>query len=377
MSVNGVQVLVVDDDAVTRDLVSLWLENEGLACAAVEDAEAAWDFFQQHDVPLVTLDLGLSGVSGMELLTRIRRCSADTEIVVLTAGSEASTAIEALTEGAFAYLIKPVRPAELVLQVRRGLERRRWCRERQDYMERLERSVCEQTIETQLAQEEIIHRLTMASLYRDEETPAHIRRIGLFSEALALAAGWPLGRAEQLRLAAPMHDVGKIGIPDAVLRKPGRLMPAEYELMKTHTTIGARMLAGSRSDVLQTAELIAHSHHERWSGSGYPRGLSGAAIPEPARFVAIADVYDALTHDRIYRRALRENEVLKIMREGHGVHFDPRLLDCFLEVLPDFRRIAAENPDQPQSEEPSDMDLLLGAGNATAPLLAAALVESV
>ena len=375
MSTQAVQVLVVDDDPVTRDLVSLWLGDEGLTCAAVEDAESAWEFFQQHDVPLVTLDLGLGGASGMDLLGRIRRCAVDTEIVVLTAGDDASTAIAALTQGAFAYLIKPVQPEELLLQVRRGLERRRWSRDRQEYMERLEQTVCQQTIETQLAQEEIIHRLTMASLYRDEETPAHIRRIGLFSEALALAAGWPLGRAEQLRLAAPMHDVGKIGIPDAVLRKPGRLTPAEFELMKTHTTIGARMLAGSRSDVLKVAELIAHSHHERWSGSGYPRGLAGTAIPEPARIVAITDVYDALTHDRIYRRALPENEVLKIMREGRVVHFDPRLLDCFLQALPDFRRIAAENPDQPQTEEPSDLELLLGAGESAAPEPAAAVAR--
>ena len=375
MSTQAVQVLVVDDDPVTRDLVSLWLGDEGLTCAAVEDAESAWEFFQQHDVPLVTLDLGLGGASGMDLLGRIRRCAVDTEIVVLTAGDDASTAIAALTQGAFAYLIKPVQPEELLLQVRRGLERRRWSRDRQEYMERLEQTVCQQTIETQLAQEEIIHRLTMASLYRDEETPAHIRRIGLFSEALALAAGWPLGRAEQLRLAAPMHDVGKIGIPDAVLRKPGRLTPTEFELMKTHTTIGARMLAGSRSDVLKVAELIAHSHHERWSGSGYPRGLAGTAIPEPARIVAITDVYDALTHDRIYRRALPENEVLKIMREGRVVHFDPRLLDCFLQALPDFRRIAAENPDQPQTEEPSDLELLLGAGESAAPEPAAAVAR--
>jgi putative two-component system response regulator len=372
MSTQDVQVLVVDDDPVTRDLVSLWLENEGYTCAVFEDGEAAWEFFQQHEVPLVTLDIGLAGVSGIELLARIRRCSADTEVVVLTAGSEAATAIDALTQGAFAYLIKPVRPEELVLQVRRGLERRRWHRERQDYMERLEQTVCQQTLETQLAQEEIIHRLTMASLYRDEETAAHIRRIGLFSEALALAADWPLGRAEQLRLAAPMHDVGKIGIPDAVLRKPGRLTPAEYELMKTHTTIGARMLGGSRSAVLQTAELIARCHHERWGGSGYPRGLSGTAIPEPARIVAIADVYDALTHDRIYRRALPEDEVLKIMREGRGVQFDPKLLDGFLQVLPDFRRIAAQNPDEPPSEE-SDLDLILGSSGAVAMEPAAAL----
>jgi putative two-component system response regulator len=349
------RILVVDDDPVVRELVPLWLRTSGYTCDAAQDAEAAWEYIRKHDVHLVTLDIRMPGLSGLDLLKRLRQSYPETEIVMLTSTGEASTAIEALTHGAFAYMIKPVDPEELLLQVQRGLERREWRVERRSYTQRLEQTVLDQTLEIRMAHEETIHRLLTASMFHDEETGAHLRRTGMYSEALALAAGWPRPRAEQLRLAAPMHDVGKIGIPDAILRKPGRLTPAEFELMKTHTSIGSKMLAGSRSAVLQMAERIALAHHERWDGRGYPLGLEGTAIAEPARIVSVADVYDALTHDRVYRRALPEDEVMKIMRNGRGTHFDPELLDAFLRALPDIRRIAAENPDDPPPVAEGDL----------------------
>ena len=154
-----------------------------------------------------------------------------------------------------------------------------------------------------IAHEETIHRLVTASLCRDEETGMHIKRTGLLSELLARAAGWSEADAEIIRLAAPMHDVGKIGIPDAILQKPGKLTPAEFETMKTHTLIGAGMLDGSQSAILAMAREIALCHHEHWDGTGYPRGLAGMAIPEPARILSIVDVYDAMTHSRVYRSA--------------------------------------------------------------------------
>ncbi len=146
-------------------------------------------------------------------------------------------------------------------------------------------------------------------------------------------------------MAAPMHNVGKIGIPDAILQKPGELTREEFEIMKTHTVIGAKMLAGSDSSVLQMAEEIALCHHERWDGRGYPRGLAESAIPEAARILALVDVYDALTHDRVYRKAMPETEALAIMEKGRGGHFDPFLFGIFLSLAPQMRRIAAENPD--------------------------------
>jgi putative two-component system response regulator len=347
------RILVIDDDPIVRELVPLWLRTAGYMCDAAPDAASAWSYLQRQRADLVTLDISMPGQSGLELLKRLRSGFPELEVVMMTSSDDASTAIEALTQGAFAYLIKPVEAAELLVQVERGLERREWRRERRLYTERLEKTVCEQTLEIRLAHEETIHRLLTASMLRDEETGAHLRRTGLCSEAIARAAGWTEARAAHLRLAAPMHDVGKIGIPDAILRKPGRLTTAEYELMKTHTTIGARMLGGSRSVVLQLAERIALAHHERWDGRGYPLGRSGTAIPEGARIVALADVYDALTHDRVYRRAMAEDEVLDIMHTGRGTHFDPELFDAFLAALPAIRRFAAEHPDN----EAADLDL--------------------
>jgi putative two-component system response regulator len=243
--------------------------------------------------------------------------------------------------------------AALRLSIDRRADAEQSLVERRRYACELEQKVREQTADIRRAQEEVTYRLMAASQWRDEETGMHIRRTGLMSEALATAAGWSAAEAEVIRQAAPMHDVGKIGIPDAVLRKPGKLSFEEFEVMKTHAAIGGEMLAGSDVPVLQMARQIALGHHERWDGQGYPDGLSGQDIPECARIVAIVDVYDALTHDRVYRPALAEDEVLEIMRAGAGTHFDPVLLGCFFLRLEEIRCIAAEHADGPiAGEEP-------------------------
>jgi HD-GYP domain-containing protein (c-di-GMP phosphodiesterase class II) len=237
--------------------------------------------------------------------------------------------------------------------------------------ERIERLVAERTLDLhkkddllrqavetkakaiRLAHEETIYRLVDASMCRDEETGMHVKRTGLLSEALALAAGWSESDAEMLRLAAPMHDVGKIGIPDAILQKPGKLTAEEYEVMKTHSRIGAGMLEGSRSEILAMARDIALCHHERWDGAGYPLGLAGAAIPESARIVSIVDVFDALSHDRVYRPALPEEEVSKIMTQGAGSQFDPVLLSVFLAHYETMWNILNEYPDESKKADTS------------------------
>jgi CHASE1-domain containing sensor protein len=209
----------------------------------------------------------------------------------------------------------------------------------------LEDTVREQTADIRRTQEEVIYRLISAAQWSDEETGTHIRRTGLLSEVLARAASWYGEDLEHIRQAAPLHDIGKIGIPDAILRKPGKLTPEEFEVMKTHTRIGADILAGSNVPMLQMAREVALNHHERWDGKGYPRGLAGKAIPESARIVAIVDVYDALTHDRVYRPALPENEVLTIMQQGAGTQFDPLLMTLFFLHLSEIRNISQEHPD--------------------------------
>ena len=339
--------LVVDDEPPVRDLMTRWLTAEGLVCAQADQAQAAWDYLQTHEVQLITLDIRLPGRSGTELLQQISEKYPDTSVIMMTGVEEASTAIAAFSHGAAAYLLKPVQREELVFHVRRALERRQLILENREYTRSLEERVRKQTAAIRRAQEEIIHRLLSASLWRDEETGTHIRRVGLLSESLARAAGWSPAEAEDIRLAAPMHDVGKIGIPDAILLKPGSLSREDSRVIQRHPEIGAKILAGSDAPMLKMAEQIALNHHEHWDGEGYPAGLAGYAIPECARIVAIVDVYDALTHDRVYRPAMSEEKVLTILQEGLGTHFDPLLLAVFFLHLPEIRRIAEENPDEP------------------------------
>jgi HD-GYP domain-containing protein (c-di-GMP phosphodiesterase class II) len=222
----------------------------------------------------------------------------------------------------------------------------RLVQEKRLYARGLEKKVQQRTEDLRIAQEEILYRLVSASLWRDQETGMHIRRTGLFSEILAKAAGWSAAEAEMLRLAASMHDVGKIGIPDLVLRKPGKLTAAEFEVIKTHTLIGAEMLANSKVPMLQMAREIALFHHEYWNGEGYPAGVAGLQIPESARILAIVDVYDALTHDRVYRRALPEEEAAAIMVQESGTHFDPSLMALFMTILPEISCISQQHPDE-------------------------------
>lgn len=342
------RVLVVDDEPCVRELVARWLTDAGYCCVEAGNAQAAWECLAARDVHLVTLDIRMTGGSGIDLLHRIAGAYPDTPVVMVSAVEDAEAAIETLTFGACAYLIKPIQREQLIFHARRALEHRQSVVDGRQHLEDLEERVREQTLAIRHAHEETIYRLVSASMWRDEETGMHIRRTGLLSELLAKAVGWSDADAEQIRLAAPMHDVGKIGIPDAILRKAGKLSAEEMRIMKQHTLIGAKMLAGSSVPMLQMARAIALNHHERWDGEGYPAGLARQAIPESARIVAVVDVYDALTHDRVYRPALPEEKALTIMRQGAGTHFDSLLLAVFFSHLPEISRIAEENPDGPE-----------------------------
>jgi putative two-component system response regulator len=345
-AIGPAHILAVDDVAYVRDLVCRWLKARGHVCGQAADAESASEYLKHNRVDLVVLDVNMPGRSGLEFLGDIKKAYPDTAVLMMTAASETKTVIQALTHGASAYLIKPVECEELLFQVTAALERRQLLQERHNYTRDLEEKVRQQTLEIRQAHEETIHRLVTASLCRDEETGMHIRRTGLLSEALARASGLSTADAEVIRLAAPMHDVGKIGIPDAILQKPGKLTPSEFEIMKTHTTIGATMLGGSHSAILLMAHDIALNHHERWDGTGYPHGLASQAISEAARILSIVDVYDALSHDRVYRPAFAEDEVMTMMQRGAGTQFDPMLLATFFAHFDEMRRIAQENPDE-------------------------------
>lgn len=336
------KILVVDDEAYLRTLLTRCLAAEGHQCEALATGEEAWKAIREDSYDLVVSDIFMAGMSGLELLALIRARFPHLGVVMMTAIDDRKTAIRALELGAYGYVIKPFEPNEIIISVAGALERRRLALASEDYQKKLEREVRERTRELRGREEEIAVRLVGALERRDFETGAHIRRIGLFSAALAEKLGWQPASVDEIRVAATMHDIGKMGISDDVLLKPGRFTSEEAEAMRRHTEIGGSILKGSNIPLIQMAWEIALYHHERWDGQGHPRGLRGREIPESARIVAIVDVYDALTAERVYKKAIPEDEVLRMMREERGKHFDPEIFDAFLEILPRLREIRGQ-----------------------------------
>jgi putative two-component system response regulator len=300
------------------------------------------------------------GWDGVETVRRLWQADPALLAVICTAYSDYSwqDMVRELGETDQWLILKKPFDNVVIRQLASSL-RRKWelARQAEAKLNRLEQVIAERTAKVheqtralRQAHEETIVRLVRASMFRDDETGAHVRRTGLYSELLAATVGWTAELTERIRLAAPMHDVGKIGIPDAILRKPGPLTPDETAIMRTHTYLGAKMLAGSASPVLQMAQQIALCHHERIDGTGYPAGMAGDAIPEAARIVAIVDFYDALSHNRVYRPSFPEARVVQMLHEGRGTHFDPRLLDTFMSLLPEMRAIAELLPDDAETE---------------------------
>ena len=355
---NSESVLVVDDDRHVRAIIVHWLTAQGYCCAQADSAEAAWKHLQEHEFHLLTLDVMLPGQSGLELLHDVAKKYPDTAVIMLTATGQTQTTTDALTHGACAYLLKPFLREELIFHARKALERRQLVIDKREYTLHLEEKVREQTLAIRRSQEDAFHRLACASLYRDEETEMHLRRTGLLCELLAKAAGWSAEEAGNLRMAAPLHDVGKIAIPDAILRKAGELTPEEFEVMKTHTTIGAKLLAGSDSPVLQMAAETALNHHERWDGGGYPQARQGMRFPRaPASWPSWTFMTTSATtagHParqqisgcRVVARPCRRKRSSRSCSKRRA-HISTRcLLALLLSHCSELRRIAEEYPDE-------------------------------
>lgn len=335
------RVLIVDDEPYIRDLIARCLEGEDYRCETVGSVDEAIEMQETTPFALLVSDINMPGRTGLDLLAHTQQHHADTAVIMVTAVDDRKTAIEALELGAYGYVIKPFDLNELVISVANAIQRRRLTLLSQATRERLEHEVRRRTHQIREREEEIALRLVAAAEFRDTETGAHIRRIGRYSATVAEALGWAAGKVDDLRVAATMHDVGKIGVPDGILFKPGRLTDDEFEVIKQHTTIGSRILANSGIPLLELAREIALSHHERWNGTGYPRATEGELIPPSARIVAVVDVYDALVHDRIYRAAIPEPRVLEMMAEERGQHFDPEVFDTFMTQLDEVREIRA------------------------------------
>jgi putative two-component system response regulator len=345
------RILVVDDEEYLRRLMSRQLILDGYECTTAACGEEAWDLLERAEYSLIVLDITMPGMSGLEFLEKVRHSRPDIAVIMVTGVDDRHTAIRALQLGAYGYIVKPFEANELAINIVNALERRRLVMAGQCHERELEQKVSERTAEVRAAQEETTLRLLSATEYRDEETGAHVRRIGLYAWQIAQQLGWRGRELEDIRLAAPMHDIGKVGVPDGILQRPGKLTAEEFDFIKRHTIIGVKILAGANSPLLRMAGDIAMSHHEKWDGSGYPEGLAGEAIPLSARIVAVADVYDAMTHDRVYHRAIPEAQTLEVMREGRGKHFDPTVFDAFLGVLSQFQKIREE------IGEPQDVSL--------------------
>ena len=333
--ISTARILIVDDEPANVRLLERVLDRIGyMNVQGITDARELPETFDAFDPDLILLDLHMPHVDGYQILAQLRARKSEEylPVLVLTADVNPETRLRALREGANDFLTKPVEPTEVGLRVRHLLTTRFMTLELQDQTEVLEHKIRARTWELEEAQIEIMDRLARAAEYRDDDTGEHTFRVGHNAAELAAVAGMSSADVELIRSAAPLHDVGKIGIPDAILLKPGPLTDEEFTIMKTHTVTGAKMLSGSRFRVLQLAEQIAMSHHEAWNGTGYPHGLSGEGIPFACRIVSIVDTFDALTHERPYKKAWPIEKALEVIREGSGVRYDPALAALFIEM---------------------------------------------
>jgi len=361
-------ILVVDDEQQNISLIERLLEREGFTnVTGSTEPQRVVDLFHEMSPDLLVLDLNmpfLDGFGVMEALAPHVPADAYFPILVITGDDNAESRHRALSMGAKDFLNKPIDRTEAVLRVRNLLQTRFLHMELQVQNVLLEDKVRKRTeglaqavtdlershSEIRLSQEETVRRLAMAAELRDDDTGQHVHRMSGYVALLAERVGVPAERIELIRLASQMHDVGKIGIPDSVLLKPGPLDADERAIIETHSQVGFDILRDSHSELLRTGALIALTHHERFDGTGYPRGLKGNEIPIEGRLATVGDVFDALTSDRVYRKAFSLDQAVDMMLEGRGTQFDAELLDAFLGSLSDIT--AAVGRDTPATQAP-------------------------
>jgi putative two-component system response regulator len=361
------QILIVDDDQRLLDSLrrTLHRQSDDWAMTFVRNPEEAWESLLQSAYDAVVTDFRMPGLSGIELLERIRQSdkTKDVPVVILTGLNDRDLKERALLCGAVDLLNKPVDGGQLIARLQNMLQTKNDQDQLRATNDVLAKKVQKQSIDLAQSRMSVVCRLGMAAEFRDEDTGNHVIRVGCYSRAVAAAMGMPRSFLEMLLLAAPLHDIGKIGIPDSVLLKPGPLSDEEWVIMQRHCEIGESILREqsksmvplfdwysvepplmkdtleNRDPVLEMAATIALSHHEKWDGGGYPHGLADEAIPLESRIVAVADVFDALTSNRPYRPARPEEEALSIMDATVGTHFDPRVHAAFIRSLSEIHAI--------------------------------------
>lgn len=365
------KIMVVDDEPTNIKVVKRLLELEGYArFVTTTDATAAVSLLRDEQPDLLLLDLMMPHVSGLDILRQVQ----DDEqlsfipIIILTAVNDRETKLQALELGATDFLGKPLDPSELTARVRNVLAAKAYQNRLQNYSKDLEQAVRQRTAELEASRRDVIHCLARAAEYRDDDTGFHIIRVGKYVHLIAKSLGMSDEQADVLEQASQLHDVGKIGIPDDILLKPGKLTSDEFSSMqkhcgfgkrilhpanideeiiiRRHTEMGARILGSGTSPVLALAERIALTHHEWWDGTGYPFKLVGEDIPLEGRITALADVFDALSSKRCYKDALPLDKCFAIMQSERGTHFDPQLLDAFIGLRTEVARIQLSCADE-------------------------------
>lgn len=353
---NKVTILAVDDNPFLLDMVMAVLEGEGYNVTPCNGGEEAIRTFKEKKFDAVLTDIKMPKITGIDLLETLHGLNSDIPILLMTAYPEIGVAVDAVKKGAFDFILKPFEPQYIIHAVKKAVEHSRLIQMEKDYKKHLEEEVSKRTLELSKAlvivnsmNEEIVYRLMVVAEFRDEDTGAHIKRIGRYSGRIAEELGMSKSFVDMITIASTMHDIGKVGIPDNILLKPGPLTAEEWGVMKTHSTLGGNMLADSSQPALQMAATIALTHHEKWDGSGYPKGLKGNEIPVEGRICLLADHYDALRSKRPYKLPFDHEKTCKIIIEGDGrtepQHFEPRLLEAFLDIAPMMDEIYKKNQD--------------------------------
>lgn len=364
------KIMVVDDEACNVNALRVSFANQGFQnFVATGKAPVALESIRQHQPNIILLDILDLSDSEAQIMEGLRaeRELAQIPLIALVSQGDTETQRQALRRGAVELLTTPIEPIELVVRVQNVLTRKLLQDGLARSADQLEQQVRVRTQELVRSRQEAIHCLARAGEYRDDDTGHHVTRVGRFSALIATELGFPQDAIDLIEQAAQLHDVGKIGIPDSILHKPGKLEPQEFEIikehcsigrriinplsheesirLKSHTSVGLQIMGSACSPVLKLAAVIASSHHEKWDGSGYPRGLAGNAIPIEGRIVAVADVFDALSSERPYKEAFPIEKCLRILSDGRGSHFDPRVVDAFFKCKDEAVRIREEYQD--------------------------------
>ncbi|MES2886084.1 MAG: HD domain-containing phosphohydrolase [Pseudomonadota bacterium] len=336
-------VLVVDDTALNLQVATGILRPHYQALAATDGPKALDILAKRHDVQLILLDIMMPGMDGYEVCRRLKGdpLLAHIPVIFLTALNAVEDERLAFEAGGVDFINKPFQPETLLARV--GTHLRLHAHERRlDGLVRQRTAALEaKTIELEATRLQVIHQLGRAAEYKDDDTGTHVIRMSHYSRLLAEAAGLPNDRVDLIFKASPMHDIGKLGIPDSILKKPGKLTDEEFGVMKKHPAIGAGIIGNQKSELLDCARVVALTHHEKWNGKGYPRQRAGEDIPIEGRIVAIADVFDALTSERPYKQAWTVEKTIAVMQQDTGSHFDPNLMPLFIERLPEMLAVKA------------------------------------